>query len=255
MSKGNYFIVFGILSLIFLSGVVFASSCLTDYDADDVADCNDNCHFVYNPLQIDSDFDGWGDCCDADYIGVPGYCNTPSVCGDGVCSSTESYLTCPTDCPTPPVCGNGILEVGETCDDGIGNGVVCDNSVSDCFYCSSSCDLIYLSNGSSISGSGSLNTLIIKSSSGWNNNQACEPNWRCSISGDCDNGIAKRNCEDTNHCNLNYNKPSEVVPCEMTLSSLIEKSSDKRFGDWGLGVWIAIFLVLILIVLWILLKL
>jgi len=32
-------------------------------------------------------------------------------CGDGICNSSESYITCKADCA--PVCGNGICEYGE----------------------------------------------------------------------------------------------------------------------------------------------
>jgi len=234
MNKKNVVIVFGILSFILLSGSVLAAgSCLTDYDSDGLADCSDNCKFVYNPLQIDSDLDGKGDCCDPDHAGVPGYCNTPIACGDGFCSSGESYLTCPSDCPTSIICGNALLESPEECDD----GNMLDND-----GCSSSC--LIESSGTSFS------TLIISSDRG-ERDWICEPNWRCSLAGDCENGISKRDCVDTNFCDLNYNKPIETVPCEITMPSLVGNNIKGAFGNWSSGVWIAIFLVLILIVLWI----
>ena len=38
-------------------------NCLQDQDGDEVCDQLDNCPEVYNPLQIDSDGDGFGDAC------------------------------------------------------------------------------------------------------------------------------------------------------------------------------------------------
>ena len=53
----------------------------------------------------------------------------PSVCGDGLCESDETYAACPQDCD--PVCGDGLCEGDETaascppdCDLVCGNGIV-----------------------------------------------------------------------------------------------------------------------------------
>lgn len=59
-----------------------------DADSDGICDINDNCPTTYNPLQIDSDFDGIGDDCDA-------CINDPEndTDGDGYCVDVDN---CPT---------------------------------------------------------------------------------------------------------------------------------------------------------------
>ncbi len=59
-----------IISAIFLSfAPVFISSAFaaTDTDGDGVNDSSDNCIQVHNPLQRDTDFDGYGNFCDPDF--------------------------------------------------------------------------------------------------------------------------------------------------------------------------------------------
>ncbi|MHC4389284.1 MAG: thrombospondin type 3 repeat-containing protein [Planctomycetota bacterium] len=102
----------------------------TDSDGDGISDLLDNCPFVYNPGQEDSDMQplefGCGD----------GYCDWPedsdwcpqdchayclpyaSECGNGGCETEscwpESYLSCPSDCP-PPAESDGYGDVCDNC--------------------------------------------------------------------------------------------------------------------------------------------
>jgi len=102
-----------------------------DYDCDDVPNKKDNCVYVYNPLQIDSDGDGKGDMCDPDPFGF---------CGDLVCQLQfgENCLICPTDCGScdgEPFCGDWIVNGDEECDDGNnfnGDGCSADCKCEDC---------------------------------------------------------------------------------------------------------------------------
>jgi hypothetical protein len=48
-------------------GLAFAGSLLGNSDADLLDDVVDNCRDVSNPAQIDTDLDGCGNACDADY--------------------------------------------------------------------------------------------------------------------------------------------------------------------------------------------
>ncbi|OWY70602.1 hypothetical protein B7486_13365 [cyanobacterium TDX16] len=84
-----------------------------DADGDGVTESEDNCPFVYNPDQTDSDFDGIGDCCDAD---------SSDLDSDGVADSCDN---CPTVANGPaqdaiPNVGNQLNtdgdRVGDACD-------------------------------------------------------------------------------------------------------------------------------------------
>jgi hypothetical protein len=37
-----------------------------------------------------------------------------TLCGDGVCSGSETLANCPDDCTNPPVCGDGLCNGSET---------------------------------------------------------------------------------------------------------------------------------------------
>lgn len=55
--------------------------------------------------------------------GVCPSCVPTEDCGNGVCDSSENYVSCPLDCPAPDLCGNGECDNEE-------NAVTCP---SDCF--------------------------------------------------------------------------------------------------------------------------
>ena len=226
--------------MIFLTSFVLACSPLTnpkcsfcpeppneDYDNDGILNSEDNCPYVYNPSQKDSDGDEKGDVCDPSPFGY---------CGDGICNNGEICSTCPEDCgicpphPVPPTnfCGDGIIDVGETCDLGTNNGIKCDNSASVCDYCSSNCQIISLEKETQEQNSNnptSLNT--------WTTDpEFCYTNWKCSGWSECQNGIQKRKCVDKNNCLIQYNKPIETTGCDLISESLIEDAKQKV--NWAL---------------------
>ena len=200
---------------IFLIGFVFATGIpdpYGDYDSDGVLNKDDNCYYVYNPFQTDSDNDGWGNCCDSDYSKPEGvnWCDDPN--------QNQEY------------CGNGVREGDEQCDDGNNNGIMCDNSSSSCYYCSSECELINLPYEQK-------QNKITKPKTSRKDNfiiGGCEPNWKCTGWSECSNGFMSRNCQDTNNCLYSYGKPIERTGCETTSTlegiSLGEPSEEVFFS-------------------------
>ena len=74
-----------------------------DYDSDGVLNKDDNCYYVYNPLQTDTDEDGKGDVCNPSPFGYR---------GDGLCIGDENCSTYPEDCGECPVesyCGDNVM--------------------------------------------------------------------------------------------------------------------------------------------------
>src|SRR5262249_43016176 len=78
-----------------------------DTDLDGVCNANDNCPAVANPLQTDTDMDGFGDACDACPLDAQN-----DIDGDGVCGNVDN-------CPNDPNPGQENL-------DGDSRGNVCD---------------------------------------------------------------------------------------------------------------------------------
>ena len=48
--------------------------------------------------------------------------------------------------------------------------------------------------------------------------QLCTPSWNCSAWGSCANGVRYRECFDANNCNINLNRPPNVISCEANCS-------------------------------------
>ena len=188
--------------------------CPEDYDCDTIKDSDDNCKFVWNPNQLDSDGDGKGDMCDPSPFGY---------CGDGLCIGDEDYLNCPEDCSVEPFCGDGIINKDEECDNGELNGILCDNTTSSCTYCSSECESITLPYATTQPQS-------TKKSSPHKNHfvQFCDVNWECSGWGGCIDGLMTRQCYDKNYCEDSYNKPLEKTGCEI-ISQVLVKEDELNY--------------------------
>ena len=101
--KKIFLLVIGII--LFSNFVLACCNCnppiqTEDYDSDGILDDDDNCKYVWNPFQEDSDGDGKGNFCDPSPFGK---------CGDGKCLGNEDCSSCEIDCgkcqvepPNPP---------------------------------------------------------------------------------------------------------------------------------------------------------
>lgn len=95
---------FGNPTIYAVQGAIFGSTNLNiivDADGDAVPDANDNCFFINNPSQVDTDNDGIGDSCDCSistpnpgdvYATSPTIISIPSVISTGVTNTFYSAL-------------------------------------------------------------------------------------------------------------------------------------------------------------------
>lgn len=159
-------------------------------------------------------------------------------CNQGECETNSEQKfekTCVFGCfqgacieEIPGICGNGLPDAGEQCDLGPFNGIACDNSEQDCWYCSLDCQIINLESEEqekpeeeSETGS-SLNT--------WTTDpEFCYTSWKCSGWSECQNGIQTRNCIDKNNCLAQYNKPVETRGCDLIKESLVEPEKSTNW--------------------------
>lgn len=132
MDKRTLFTIFGVLTLVLSTAFAAAAIPIDDPDEDGLPIGRDNCDYVYNPDQSDSDSDGTGDACDPDtpgthqcgYPPINGDVNDPD--GDGVPNSRDNC-----DCTSNP---NQL----DSDSDGIGDA--CDPSTPTCTPSTEICD-------------------------------------------------------------------------------------------------------------------
>ncbi len=212
-----YLILFGIF---FISSVLaFVPNPSGDYDNDNILNQEDNCYFVYNPSQTDSDGDGKGDVCDPSPFGN---------CGDNICSGNEDYLSCSQDCETPfiPSCGDNICNGDET-----------ETS------CAVDCLEEPPEEDEEEDEDESHNHV-------YRPKQFCEPNWKCGGWSSCNEGGIARKCSDTSNCQDAYNKPNEVASCEIREKVFVEEKN-SRYSIIPFGI---ITLIVLLVLLSVLIK-
>jgi uncharacterized repeat protein (TIGR01451 family) len=202
--------------------------------------CSQECELIDIPYCGDGNVDYGEECDDGNNVNGDGcsseclieYCN---YCGDGYCLEDETCETCPQDCgecpPEPPECGNGVIEEGEQCDDG--NNISGDG-------CSSICLIEEEDNGGNGGGNGidggKINSKL---------QQFCDVNWECSGWSECVGGATTRKCQDTNHCEIIYNKPIEQAGCKEGIIS--ESLIDKKGFNIPLMFLITTTIILILV--------
>ncbi|MBI2045565.1 DUF4215 domain-containing protein [Candidatus Pacearchaeota archaeon] len=174
------------------------------------------------------DGDGCSALCE---IEAESYCGDNNIdpgeqCDDG---NVDTGDGCSDQCviENGPVCGNEVIETGEQCDEGHDNGIRCDNNDHSCDYCTNSCQTKHLQKDrdSGNDDDDNDNTLLSFSS-------ACEPNWECSAWSQCNSGIMRRACIDTNECLLEINKPGETTRCAVQKALAGEEDEGNNYWLW-----------------------
>ena len=73
----------------------------------------------------------------------------------------------------------------------------------------------------------------------------CDPNWECSSWSECSEGSTTRNCEDTNRCDIPYNRPLERSGCDMP-RVLIDEKNNWAFILFGVTSLILLILMIVI---------
>jgi cysteine-rich repeat protein len=217
-------------------GIKKVGETCSDKDNDGVCDKDDNCKFIWNPNQADSDNDGKGNVCDAPVCGN-GYLETQNwggqkkeqcddgnlINGDG-CSATCQIEENP---PEEPFCGDNVVnQASEECD-----------GESDC---TSECKWETPENPEEPEKDKKSNGNIVPYSE-------CLPNWECSGWSECSNGVMTRTCEDTNRCAFVINEPALVNGCNAPVIEESKVSNNMNNLWFFIGVILLIILLIVLI--------
>ena len=75
-----------------------------------------------------------------------------------------------------------------------------------------------------------------------------ESHWQCGGWSECIDGVQTRNCEDLNHLDFSYNKPSEVQGCSTSLENITESAKIEKEFNYLFWLLVGIVIVLVLII-------
>ncbi|MFA4952980.1 MAG: hypothetical protein WC584_02050 [Candidatus Pacearchaeota archaeon] len=83
---------------------------------------------------------------------------------------------------------------------------------------------------------------------------SCNPLWKCGDWSECADGIQRRTCEDTNLCEIAFNKPAEAQGCSVQLNSIIESVKVKAGFNYLFWLLIGVGIIFLLIIVVLVMK-